>query len=337
MGDEADDHGRRHGGGATRTRLDRGHHEGDRATSPDGATSGKDGTDGDHDEGGRAATPPYEATGGTDGTDGDGDPKPLGQETPEVVEDASIIGQKRLDRPVAGDAMTGLIGGMAICFGAIAMVLAAAAVGGGLDHSSTGLLAGSLAYPIGFVILLVGKSELFTENFLLPVTSVLERRGTVRQLGALWTVSLATNLIGVLIFAALVSRGDVLAAEPAAEMIAVAEKIVAYDLTTTFIKGLFAGWLMTILTWLLLAGEGLGARLVIIWLIGFLLVIGQFSHVIISAAEIFTAMFLGADISVGTWLRVVFVPTLVGNVLGGVVFVTILQYIQASVEVPDGA
>lgn len=282
----------------------------------------------------RSSTPPYGASGGRDGED-DHAPAPLGQEAPEVVEDAAIIGEQRLDRSVAGDVVTSFIGGMAICFGLIAMAFAGAAVGGGVDHPSIALLVGALAYPVGFVILLIGKSELFTENFLLPVTGVIEGHGTVRQLGALWAVSLSANLAGVVVFAALISRGDVLAAESAAEIVAVAEQVVAYDLTTTFIKAIFAGWLMTILTWLLLAAEGLGPRLVIIWLIGTLLVLGQFGHVIISAAEIFMAMFLGADISVGTWFGGVFVPTLVGNILGGVIFVTLLQIIQSRVETAE--
>jgi len=282
----------------------------------------------------RSSTPPYGASGGRDGED-DHAPAPLGQEAPEIVEDAAIIGEQRLDRSVAGDVVTSFIGGMAICFGLIAMAFAGAAVGGGVDHPSIALLVGALAYPVGFVILLIGKSELFTENFLLPVTGVIEGHGTVRQLGALWAVSLSANLAGVVVFAALISRGDVLAAESAAEIVAVAEQVVAYDLTTTFIKAIFAGWLMTILTWLLLAAEGLGPRLVIIWLIGTLLVLGQFGHVIISAAEIFMAMFLGADISVGTWFGGVFVPTLVGNILGGVIFVTLLQIIQSRVETAE--
>ena len=279
----------------------------------------------------RTSTPPYPASGRRDG-EGDKAPEPLGQEAPEVVEDAAYIGEQRLDRSVAGDIVTSFIGGMAICFGLIAMAFAGAAVGGGVDHPSTALLAGALAYPIGFVILLIGKSELFTENFLLPVTGVIEGHGTLRQLGSLWAISLVGNLLGVVVFSALITRGDVLAAASAAEIVATAEHVVGYDLTTTFVKAIFAGWLMTILTWLLLAAEGLGPRLVIIWLIGTLLILGQFGHVVITAAEIFMAMFLGADISAGTWATGVFLPTLVGNVIGGVVFVTLLQIIQSRVE-----
>ena len=89
---------------------------------------------------------------------------------------------------------------------------------------------------------------------------------------------------------------------------------------------------MTLLTWLLLATTGVGPRLAIIWAIGALIVLGQFNHVIISAAEIFMAMFLGASITVSDWLLQNFLPALLGNILGGTVFVTLLFYVQAQFD-----
>lgn len=65
-----------------------------------------------------------------------------------------------------------------------------------------------------------------------------------------------------------------------------------------------------------------------------MIVLGQFNHVIISAAEIFIAMFLGADISVSDWLARNFLPALVGNIFGGLVFETLLQYVQSRYHEP---
>jgi formate/nitrite transporter FocA (FNT family) len=265
----------------------------------------------------------------------DAEPQPLGQEAPEIVDDASKIGAKRLNRPPVGDAITAFAGGMSVSFGAVAMAAASAAVGGTLASPSVGLLVGALAFPIGFVILLVGKTELFTENFLLPVAGVLKHRGTLRQLGSLWGVSLAFNLLGVLVFALLISRGNVVPEGSAEEFIALARHKVDYDLGTAFIKALFAGWLMTVLTWLLVAAPGFGARIVVIWGIAFLIVLGQFNHVIISAAEIFMAMLLGAPIGIGLWFTANFLPSLIGNLVGGLVFETLLQYVQAQYAEPD--
>lgn len=263
-------------------------------------------------------------------------PSPLGQEAPEIVDDASKIGAKRLQRPIIGDAITAFTGGMSVAFGAIAMVMAAASVDGDIDTPSTALLVGALVFPVGFLILLVGKTELFTENFLLPVAAVLKGRGNLHQLGMLWLVSLLFNLLGALVFALLISRGNVLSSEPAEQMIALATHSIEYDLWTAFIKALFAGWLMTTLTWLLVAAVGFGPRMAVIWVIGTLIVLGQFNHVIISAVEIFIAMFLGADITIGDWLTKNFAPALVGNVIGGLVFETMLQYTQSLYHEPKG-
>ena len=271
--------------------------------------------------------------------DGESEPKqpsPLGQEAPEIVDDASRIGAKRLERPLIGDAITAFAGGMSVSFGAIAMIMAAASVGGGIDSPSTALLVGALVFPVGFIILLVGKTELFTENFLLPVAAVIKGRGNLRQLGSLWAITLSCNLLGSVVFAFLISREQVLAPGPAEEMIALAAHSIEYSLPTAFIKAVFAGWLMTTLTWLLVAAVGFGPRIAMIWAIGTLIVLGQFNHVIISAAEIFIAMFLGADITVGDWVTRNFLPALTGNIIGGLVFETLLQYVQSRFHEPEG-
>ncbi|HEV2066274.1 MAG TPA: formate/nitrite transporter family protein, partial [Thermomicrobiales bacterium] len=161
-------------------------------------------------------------------------------------------------------------------------------------------------------------------------------RGNLRQLGSLWAITLSCNLLGSLVFAFLISRDEVLAPGPAAEMIALATHSIEYSLPTAFIKAVFAGWLMTTLTWLLVAAVGFGPRIAMIWAIGALIVLGQFNHVIISAAEIFIAMFLGADITVGDWATRNFLPALTGNLIGGLVFETLLQYVQSRFHEPDG-
>ncbi|HVY48566.1 MAG TPA: formate/nitrite transporter family protein [Minicystis sp.] len=261
--------------------------------------------------------------------------KPLGEEAPEVVQMGARIGQKRLDRPLVGDAMTSFIGGMSVSFGAVAMAWAGATAGGSGSGTKIGALVGALAFPVGFLILLIGKSELFTENFFLPVTAVLERRGKPKQLASLWAVSLAFNLLGALVFAALVSRPDVLDAAPAHELVELAEQKCAYAFSTAFTKAIFAGWLMTLLTWMLIAARGLGPRLVVIWSIATLIVLGRFNHVVISASEVFIAIMLGARVTPAVWFTKNFLPALAGNVLGGTVFVTLLFYIQAQYHHAD--
>lgn len=258
----------------------------------------------------------------------------LGQESPKIVDEASKLGAKRLIRPTRGHAITSFAGGMSVSFGAVAMVVASASMGGSINEPSLGLLLGALLFPIGFVILLIGKTELFTENFLIPVVAVVKQRGSIYQLGKLWGLTLVFNLLGSIVFGYLISRGDVLAGSSAEEMRQLAVHKVSYDLETAFIKSIFAGWLMTTLTWLLISAKGIGSQLAIIWMIASLIVLGQFIHVVISSSEVFMGMFLGADITVMDWFLRSFLPSLVGNLLGGLIFVTLIGYVQALYHQP---
>ncbi len=266
----------------------------------------------------------------------DAEPKPLGQEAPAVVDDAAKIGARRLHRGLGGTAITAFIGGMSVGFGVVAMAWAGASVGGPLATPSPAHLVGALAFPIGFLILLIGKSELFTENFFLPVAGVLMGRGSLSQLGSLWAVSLGANLVGAFLFAFLISRPGLLDTGPAGGIMELANALIVYPFWTAVVKALFAGWLMTALAWMLIAAEGIGPRLVLIWVIAALVILSGFNNVVISAEQIFIAMFLGAPISIGEWLTKSLLPALLGNVVGGVVFVTLLHYVQAQYQQSKG-
>ena len=252
----------------------------------------------------------------------------LDPESPQIVESAMAIGERRLHRLTFAHAVTALIGGLAVSFGSVAMAWTAGPWLSVLGYERAHWL-GALAFPIGFVILIIGKGELFTENFFVPVTGVMGRRGTVAELLLLWASTLLFNLIGSLIFALLVSRKGVLSADAARFAVELARGKVTLAFGPSFMKGIFAGWLMTILTWLLLALRGQGSRLFVIYSIGFFISACDFNHVVISAAEVFTAMALGESIGVSGWFARNFVPALLGNLVGGLVFVTVLGYVQA--------
>lgn len=264
--------------------------------------------------------------------DDDGRPpegaKELGSEPPEMVGRASWVGRTRLRRPFAAEALTAFIGGMSISFGAVAM-----AIVGGAAHELGGeplrRLLGPLAFPVGFVILIVGRGELFTENFLLPVVGVLERRAPPAYLVRIWGVSLLFNLLGAAIFALLISRPGVLSPPAAADLLATAAEKMDMGFGEAAVRGLFAGWLMTVLTWLLLGTGTPGARLAIIWMIAATIVLGRFNHVVIGSSEVFIAWALGRPFDGWRFVGQELVPATLGNLGGGLVFVTALHYLQA--------
>jgi formate-nitrite transporter family protein len=252
----------------------------------------------------------------------------LDVESPEIIETAAAIGERRLARLTPAHAITAIIGGMAVSFGALAMAWTAGPWLEELGLERARVLA-SLAFPLGLVILIIGKAELFTENFFVPVTSVWKRRGTIGDLASLWTLTLTFNLIGGLVFAFLASRPGMLEGGTRDFLVALAEDKVSRPFWPQLVKAIYGGWVMTLLTWLLLGVRSMAPRIAIIWGMGFLLSAGHFNHVVISAVEIFLGMFLGAPITVSSWWRANFVPSLLGNVLGGLVFVTLAGYLQA--------
>src|SRR5215213_10168088 len=130
------------------------------------------------------------------------------REPEEIYERTREEGKRRLSRPVLELAATATVGGFDVAFGIAALALTEAAVA---EQSSPGVsrLAGAIAFGIGFVFVVVGRSELFTENFLVPITA-LDRRhpGSWLKLGELWVVTLVLNVAGgALLAVILTSRG----------------------------------------------------------------------------------------------------------------------------------
>ncbi len=94
------------------------------------------------------------------------------------------------------------------------------------------------------------------------------------------------------------------------------------------LSAIFAGWLITLMTWLLIASSGTLARIFIIWVVGFMIYLNSFSHIVVASSEILIAINTGSHISYISWLYSYVPLTILGNMIGGLFFVTILQYLQ---------
>src|SRR5918912_3296266 len=130
------------------------------------------------------------------------------QQPDEIYARARDEGRRRLARPVLELVATALLGGFDVAFGVVAFALAAGAVAGSVQPGVAHLV-GSVAFGIGFVFVVVGKSELFTENFLVPIAG-LDRRdhGSWLKLGELWLAALVLNLAGGLALAVILTSHE---------------------------------------------------------------------------------------------------------------------------------
>jgi formate/nitrite transporter FocA (FNT family) len=226
-------------------------------------------------------------------------------------------GAERLHRTLRATIITGLFGGFEIGLG----VLAYLAV---LHETGNHLLAG-LAFGIGFIALLLAHSELFTENFLMPIAAVVAREGTILQLGKLWGVTLVANLVGGWLFMWLV----VLAfPEWNVTLTSSAQHYVDAPLSLqTAALAILGGSTITLMTRMQQGTDSDGARIVAAVGGGFLLAGLSLFHSILDSLLIFGAIHQGSGISYLDWLGW-FGYTLLLNMVGGIVLVTALRLLR---------
>src|SRR5919201_856656 len=154
-------------------------------------------------------------------------------------------GRRRLSRPIPELGATALVGGFDVAFGIAAYALAANTVGGTVGH-----LVGAVAFGTGFVFIVVGRSELFTENFLIPVAGL--ERGKLEswlKLAELWAVALVLNIVGGVLLTVILTSEGVLRSGADRPLIDLAEHVAGYSTLTAFLSAIVAGALMTLMTW----------------------------------------------------------------------------------------
>ena len=220
---------------------------------------------------------------------------------------------------------SGLAAGLSMGFSFIAEALLQSA----LPDAAWRPLISKLGYSIGFMIVILGRQQLFTENTLTPVIHVLRERTLAVLWDALrlWVVVLAANVLGTMIFGIGLYVADVFDAAQSDALKSIAEHAVAGGFRHTFLSAIFAGWLIALMVWLLPAAET--ARVAVIIIITYLVGLGGFSHIIAGSAVVFYGLAAGIVTPTAGFFSF-FVPTLIGNIIGGVAFVAALNYAQVS-------
>lgn len=240
-----------------------------------------------------------------------------------VYEAIRLEGEQELERRVSSLAWSGLAAGLSMSFSFMGEGL----LQHYLPEASWTPLVSKLGYSIGFLIVVLGRQQLFTENTLTVILPLLAQK-TWRVLFSvfrLWSVVLAANLAGALIFGFIFAKTDVLAPGVSRSLQELAQSATAQSFGLTLLRGVFAGWLIALMVWLLPAAES--ARVWIIVIITYLVGIAHFPHIIAGSVE---AFYLAAS-GLRSWSDVVFtfaLPTLIGNTLGGVALVAALGHAQ---------
>jgi formate/nitrite transporter FocA (FNT family) len=248
-----------------------------------------------------------------------------GPEPEKIYERTREEGRRRLTRPVVELAATALVGGFDVAFGVSAYALVAAAIGG-----ERGRVAGALAFGIGFVFVVVGRSELFTENFLIPIAGLKrDDSGSWLKLGELWVVALVLNIVGGLLIAIIATSHGVLQHGAGKPLLALTVHLTGASTLTSFLSAVIAGALMTLMTWFVEgAAESMGVRIVMAWIVGALIVLGPFNHAIVSTIELIFGMRFGGDVGYAQLFENLGLAV-GGNLVGGLLLVTFVRTVQA--------
>ena len=194
---------------------------------------------------------------------------------------------------------------------------------------------GNILYPVGFLIIVLGRYQLFTENTLTPVVLVLTRLASFANLMRLWVVVFIGNMIGAILFAAAIAYSNVLTPERTLKAMEMSHHAVETPWLEIFYRGIIAGSIVAAMVWLVHAVRDSIGRALVIYVLMYFIGVGSFFHVITSSIEAFYAAF--SDPAVSFWaLWPNFVaPVLLGNTIGGIVFVAVLNYAQFA-EHKDG-
>lgn len=249
---------------------------------------------------------------------------------PEVFEPLVQEGEDELQRSFPDLVLSGLIAGLDIGFGPLAMAVVAGRLHALLHLSvAQALFFGSFLYPLGFIFVIAGRSELFTENTLTPVVGILAGRGSVRKVARRWAIVLTCNILGTVIFSLLVAHATIVFQPYTAIYRAMGMDLVSHPFLQAVLAGIFGGWLVALLAWLLEATEGSAAHFLMTYVVTYLLVALTLYHSVIGSIDVLLAMFAGAPITWLQWLTAFLLPAVIGNTIGGVVVVTALKGFQA--------
>lgn len=232
-------------------------------------------------------------------------------------------GEDELKRPSGALAWSGLAAGLSMGFSLVAEGLLAAH----LPDRPWRQLISKLGYSVGFLIVTLGRQQLFTETTLTAVIPLLSKRNLATAVSVLrlWGAILLTNLVGTYLFALCLVKITIFTPQIQQTLLEVSKEGLGSGFWVVLVRAIFAGWLIALMVWLLPGAES--ARVSIIIIITYLIGLGGFNHVIAGSNKMFFLVITGGE-TWGSFFTHFFVPTLLGNTIGGVSLVAFLGHAQ---------
>jgi formate/nitrite transporter FocA (FNT family) len=232
-------------------------------------------------------------------------------------------GEHELERTNSALAWSGLAAGLSMGFSLLSEGLLRAH----LPDTPWRPLVTKFGYSLGFIIVILGRQQLFTENTLTVILPLLRKKdfATLFNVGRLWGIVLVANLAGALIFAWVLGNTNAVDPDIRSAIAEIARDAYRADPWSIFLRGIFAGWLIALMVWLLPFAEA--GRVWVIMLLTYFVGLGGFSHIIAGSVDTLYLVGVG-ERTVGDYLFRYMLPTLFGNILGGVSLVAAFAHVQ---------
>jgi formate/nitrite transporter FocA (FNT family) len=248
--------------------------------------------------------------------------------TPVIYEVVQRQGEEEISRPVSSLWWSGVAGGLSISFSLLAM----AVLETHLPQASWRVLVTSLGYTVGFLIVILGRQQLFTESTITAVLPVLKNptADNVWRMTRLWAIVLVANMTGSLFAAALCSFAPVLPDALLESMRSISRVSLNHTWWEMLFGGVSSGFLMAAMVWMIPTADA--AKFHVIVVMTWLIAVGGFTHIVAGSIEVFLLVFAD-EWSIGRMLWQFVVPVLIGNMIGGTALFAVLSYAQVREEI----
>lgn len=254
-------------------------------------------------------------------------PKELVQILNEQIE----AGLHEFNRSNKGLFMSAFAGGLEIGFSVLFMGTIFSLFSEQMDPSTLKFCL-ALCYPIGFIFVIIGRSELFTEHTALAILPVLSKSVKVNELFILWGLVYSGNLIGGFIFGLIISIvGPEVGFIKTEAFYHLAHELVQFEWKTILMSSLLAGWMMGLLGWLVTSSQETISRILVIILVTSIIGIAGLHHCIVGSIEVFTGMITSEKITLADYAKFQVWASL-GNAAGGAIFVAILKFGHTKID-----
>ena len=248
--------------------------------------------------------------------------------SPVIYEVVRRLGEEEMERPLVSLWWSGVAAGLSISFS----LLAEAILRTHLPDAPWRAPVEALGYSVGFLIVVLGRQQLFTESTITVVLPVLKELTpyNVWRMARLWVIVLVANLAGTLFAAAFSTYFPVVPQTLYGAMLGISREMAELAWWPMCFRGVTSGFLIAAMVWMLPTAES--AKLPVITLMTWLIAAGGFTHVIAGSMEAYLLVLAG-DWEWWRFITSFFVPVLIGNMVGGTALFALISYAQVMEEI----